>query len=85
MIAIGRVLTGDMPEQEGDADFKAFTCGVSKFVRRRVANEEESAGREVKGSEVPLVQWEGKGVGGGWICEVNGGTQHLANGGERDW
>lgn len=34
MIAIGRALTGNMPEDEGAEDFKCFTCAFSKFSRK---------------------------------------------------
>ncbi|KAF2816044.1 phosphoglycerate mutase family protein [Mytilinidion resinicola] len=34
IIAVGRVLTGRMPENESEHDFDAFTCGLSKFNRR---------------------------------------------------
>ncbi|EME85706.1 uncharacterized protein MYCFIDRAFT_59682 [Pseudocercospora fijiensis CIRAD86] len=65
MIAIGRVLTGCMPEDEGEDDFKCFTCSFSKFVRKP--------------------QSKGKGVGGGWDCEVNGDCSFLEGGEERGW
>jgi transcription factor C subunit 7 len=38
MIAIGRALTGDMPEDECAEDFKCFTCAFSKFERRAATN-----------------------------------------------
>jgi transcription factor C subunit 7 len=34
VIALGRVLTGDMPESVDAEDFRAFTCGVSVYVRK---------------------------------------------------
>jgi transcription factor C subunit 7 len=34
MIAAGRVLTGQMPENPDEDDFHCFTAGLSKFVRR---------------------------------------------------
>jgi transcription factor C subunit 7 len=34
MIAAGRVLTGQMPDDPDTDDFKCFTAGLSKFVRR---------------------------------------------------
>ncbi|PYH96740.1 hypothetical protein BO71DRAFT_374821 [Aspergillus ellipticus CBS 707.79] len=34
LIAMGRVLTGNMPEDSGEEDFGVFTAGVSTFVRR---------------------------------------------------
>lgn len=34
MIAAGRVLTGRMPENPDEEDFRCYTAGLSKFVRR---------------------------------------------------
>jgi transcription factor C subunit 7 len=34
VIALGRVLTGNMPESIDTEDFKAFTCGLSVYRRR---------------------------------------------------
>ena len=34
IIAAGRVLTGQMPEDPDTDDFQCFTAGLSKFVRR---------------------------------------------------
>jgi transcription factor C subunit 7 len=34
MIAAGRVLTGQMPDDPDTDDFKCFTAGLSKFVRK---------------------------------------------------
>lgn len=34
IIASGRELTGEHPEDPDTEDFKCFTCGISKFVRR---------------------------------------------------
>lgn len=89
MIAIGRVLTGRMPEDEGEEDFRCGTCSFTKFVRkggRREAKEME-AWRKEKADEVPDVGWRnGGGVGGGqWECVVNGDCSFLENGEERTW
>lgn len=35
IIAMGRVLTGNMPEDIGEEDFAAFTCGLSTYRRRK--------------------------------------------------
>ncbi|KAH7061943.1 phosphoglycerate mutase family protein [Paraphoma chrysanthemicola] len=35
MIAAGRVLTGQMPDDPDEDDFQCFTAGLSKFVRRK--------------------------------------------------
>ena len=92
MIAIGRALTGRMPEDVCEDDFRTFTCGVSKFRRRvRAYIVDDAAGDGVleewePGMAVPLLDWkEGKGVGGGWDCEVNCYCGHLKDGEERGW
>jgi transcription factor C subunit 7 len=36
MIAVGRVLTGRMPDDPNEDDFQCYTAGVSKFVRRNM-------------------------------------------------
>jgi transcription factor C subunit 7 len=45
IIASGRALTGQMPEDLDEDDFQCYTCGISKFVRRK----ERSAGEGVAG------------------------------------
>jgi len=36
--------------------------------------------------EVPDINWrDGRGVAGGWTCEVNGDCSFLKNGEERGW
>ncbi|KAK2605138.1 hypothetical protein N8I77_008002 [Diaporthe amygdali] len=114
VIALGRVLTGSMPEDVEVEDFRAFTCGLSVFRRRPDA----TANATSKVSTMPLVgmlrtvhtpapqttaspddcsnfladpspatvDWkDGKGVGGGWLCEVNGDCSFLSGGEERGW
>jgi transcription factor C subunit 7 len=44
MIAAGRVLTGQMPENPDEDDFQCFTAGLSKFVRRSADPEKGVAG-----------------------------------------
>lgn len=94
MIAMGRVLTGQMPEDPSERDFQVYTCSISKFVRKGLVGERckvekggGGGGRRVwgPGEPVPVMDWRGRGLGGGWICELNGWTGHLAGGGERDW
>ncbi|PWY88793.1 phosphoglycerate mutase family protein [Aspergillus sclerotioniger CBS 115572] len=57
LIAMGRVLTGNMPEDEGEEDFKVYTAGVSTFVRRGGLRggdgEGERKGRDVEGVLAP--------------------------------
>lgn len=87
ILAIGRALTGRMPENIEEQDFRPFTCGLSKFVRKSTA----PAGTEVgvwKGpdSPIPNTSWRnGNGVGGGWSCELNGDCSFLSGGEERGW
>ena len=88
IIAMGRVLTGRMPEEVGEEDFKCFTCGLSKFVRRRGAsrNEDGMKWSPQRPVEIPDLQWrDGSGVGGGWGCELNSDCSFLENGEERGW
>ena len=69
IIAIGRALTGQMPRDIAEEDFKTYTCGISKFVRRSVllTGEKERAEKWEVGKEIPKVDWrDGKGVAGGW-------------------
>ena len=80
---MGRALTGLMPRDSDEKDFRPFTCGVSKFVRRKV--EVGEAKRWKKGLQVPDVGWRGRGVGGGWDCAMNGSCEHLSRGEERGW
>lgn len=89
MICIGRALTGRMPEDEGEEDFRCFTCSFSKFTRKdgSVAGHTTSSDWNPEDPDtVPDVQWKGgKGVAGGWNCEVNGDCSFLAGGEERGW
>lgn len=90
MICIGRVLTGHMPEDPNEEDFKCGTCALSKFVRRKPA-EGESAKNVGEWSPadpeiVPKIDWKnGRGVKGGWDCVVNGDCSFLTGGEERTW
>ena len=87
LIAIGRTLTGHMPADAYDLDFKTFTCGISKFQRRKVtpAGDQKNAHRE---ADVAVAQneWrDGRGVAGGWNCVMNSDCTHLDGGEERGW
>ncbi|TVY57680.1 Uncharacterized protein LCER1_G004176 [Lachnellula cervina] len=86
LIAIGRVLTGRMPEDIAEEDFRPFTCGLSTFVRR---GKGVQAGVEAwKGPEsgIPSVEWRGgRGVGGGWKLKGSGECGFLSGGEERGW
>lgn len=90
LIAIGRVLTGRMPDDVNEEDFKPFTCGLSKFVRRSVPPKIEGTNVErwdsATGGPVPKIDWRnGRGVAGGWDCVLNGDCSFLDGGEERGW
>lgn len=89
MICIGRALTGKMPDDVDEPDFKCGTCALTTFVRRsktlEVAKEEGTMWDAVSPDVVPSVDWVGKGVQGGWDCVVNGDCSFLINGEERTW
>jgi transcription factor C subunit 7 len=72
IIASGRALTGQMPEDFDEEDFRCYTCGISRFVKR---TEFDGEG-----------QWDRRlGVAGGWDCVENSGCGHLSEGEERGW
>ena len=88
MIAIGRVLTGTMPADPNEEDFKCFTCSLSRFERRDKSARASEVGlwNENTPDDVPVVDWRGgKGVVGGWDCVVNGDCSFLSGGEERGW
>lgn len=92
MIAIGRALTGLMPEDEGQEDFRCGTCALSVFKRRRGRDGERGSDAGIATwssaapEKIPDVRWrDGRGVAGGWDCEVNGDCSFLDNGEERSW
>ncbi|KAL5362893.1 histidine phosphatase superfamily [Aspergillus floccosus] len=94
LIAIGRALTGRMPEDSGEEDFNVFTAGLSTFVRRQPAQKQQETqsegvlapGTRIVRPEVAKVPcWKGTGVAGGWDCVVNGDCNFLSGGAERGW
>ncbi|KAG8156670.1 hypothetical protein KVR01_013461 [Diaporthe batatas] len=107
VIALGRVLTGNMPDNVETEDFRAFTCGLSVFRRRLAATCDGDSAASAPGVRAPTpqttaspdnysksqadpfsaqVDWkDGRGVGGGWLCEVNGDCSFLSGGEERGW
>lgn len=100
LIAMGRVLTGLMPDDASEEDFNVFTAGLSTF-KRRGASSAGSAGQSGGETEIespiaggtkfirvsgPPPQWRnGCGVGGGWDCLANGDCSFLTGGAERGW
>lgn len=94
LIAMGRALTGNMPEDADEEDFNVFTAGLSTFVRRGRtpagdggADQRELApGTRVIRPGAVVPNWQGgKGVSGGWDCVVNGDCSFLSGGAERGW
>lgn len=85
LIAIGRALTGHMPEDVEAEDFRPFTCSLSKFTRRGAGSGEVQTWSG-KDGDVPYVSWrDGKGVGGGWNLDISGDCSFLSGGEERGW
>lgn len=95
LIAMGRALTGNVPEDVNTEDFHVYTAGMSTFVRRSGVSvagtvwerSPLAAGtRLVPENEVQVPDWkDGKGVGGGWDCVSNGDCSFLSGGEERGW
>jgi len=88
MICIGRVLTGRMPEDHGEEDFRCFTCSLSKFERRGSIKEAQDIAQWNASTpeDIPVVNWrDGNGVMGGWDCTINGDCSFLSKGEERGW
>lgn len=88
MIALGRALTGRMPEDPNEEDFRCGTCALSRFDRRDSAEAVApvKAWDPTQPDEIPAVDWRsGKGVQGGWDCTSNGDCSFLKGGEERTW
>lgn len=88
MIALGRALTGQMPEDPTDEDFKCATCALSRFDRRAGtgAVAPVKIWDEKQPDDIPDTDWRsGNGVQGGWECTVNGDCSFLKGGEERGW
>ena len=89
MIAMGRALTGRIPEDLAEDDFQTYTCGVSKFVRKVTCEDftpAENTDNWVPGMGIPNVDLGGgQGVGGGWTCVQNSNCDFLTDGPERGW
>ncbi|KAJ5332700.1 hypothetical protein MYU51_015357 [Penicillium brevicompactum] len=96
LIAMGRVLTGRMPDDSSEEDFNVFTAGLSTFRRRGVESAANSNKDSVSESRLAngttlirssgsVPRWRGRGVGGGWDCIGNGDCSFLSGGAERGW
>ncbi|KAF3913210.1 hypothetical protein AA313_de0206761 [Arthrobotrys entomopaga] len=91
VIATGRALVGD-----DQMEIRAGTCSCSTYKRKDVNSIPEWVdvdGKEVQSTgnldlskvPIPVLPWRGKGVMGGWTCEVNGDCSFLSGGEERNW
>jgi transcription factor C subunit 7 len=87
MIAMGRILTGHMPEDSNEEDFFCYTCSLSMYKRRAAPSvkEETALWDSVRPRMVPKVKWKGSGLLGGWDCLLNGDCSFLSGGEERGW
>ncbi|KAJ5312130.1 hypothetical protein PENANT_c011G11040 [Penicillium antarcticum] len=99
LIAMGRALTGRMPDDSSEEDFNVFTAGLSTFKRRgnmtpavegsSYGPEGESAlaeGTRFVRASGDIPDWKnGNGVAGGWDCVSNGDCSFLSTGAERGW
>ena len=82
LVAIGRVLTGRMPEDLTEPDFKAFTCGLWTFQRKQPLSGDFGDSNVNQ----PQGRWmNGRGIGSGWDCIKNGDCSFLEKGRERGW
>lgn len=90
MIALGRVLTGRMPDNVSEEDFACYTASLSKYRRKSTTLSTTAPTVDKwsadKPSELPILSWKnGTGVGGGWTCEKNSDASYLSGGAERGW
>ncbi|KAL7923861.1 RNA polymerase III transcription initiation factor complex component [Trichoderma austrokoningii] len=77
VITLGRILTGCFPETVDTDDFRAFTCGVSVYRRKRL---HQDGGHGSTDEELgPNL------VVGGWTCKANSDCSFLTGGEERGW
>ncbi|KAK0389483.1 hypothetical protein NLU13_3058 [Sarocladium strictum] len=76
IIAMGRVLTGQIPEDPEDDDFKAFTCGLSVYRRANASTAKASIQQKDESRSAAI---------GGWKCEANSDCSFLSHGEERGW
>jgi transcription factor C subunit 7 len=87
MIALGRILTGNMPENIDKDDFQCYTASLSTYRRRERVKDAEVVGKwdKLLPRHIPKVEWRGKGILGGWDCEKNADCSYLSGGPERGW
>lgn len=93
VIALGRVITGDIPETVDVQDFGAFTCGLSKYTRSRVNSKADSRQEsDTGGLSIARETRDGSSrttgttqSTGNWVCEANSDCSFLSGGEERGW
>ncbi|ROT35713.1 PGAM-domain-containing protein [Sodiomyces alkalinus F11] len=86
IIALSRVLTGQVPENPETHDFDAFTCGLGVFRRKRNPDLSEAEAQNASRQGTDSESWKlGTGVRGGWTCEANSDCSFLSGGEERGW
>lgn len=96
MICIGRALTGKMPDDPDEEDFRCGTCALSVFSRKQSdhgdtdtdgqsRNDRRKSWDRVPPNTAPDVGWQKRGVRGGWDCVRNGDCSFLRGGEERSW
>jgi transcription factor C subunit 7 len=90
MIVLGRVLTGNMPDDPSVDDFQCYTASLSVYRRRRqpersIESKEQQSRLDGRAARGDGLIWKGVGVGGGWDCEKNADCSHLSGGAERGW
>lgn len=78
IIALGRVLSGNIPDTVETEDFQAFTCGLSVYRRRSMQT--STAGSGEPGSPISEAQ-----PVGAWQCELDSDCSFLSSGEERGW
>ncbi|KAL5604490.1 hypothetical protein BROUX41_002452 [Berkeleyomyces rouxiae] len=76
VIVMGRVLTGDIPEDISREDFHAYTCGLSTYRRR--PQQPSTDGNDT----LDLQTAPGRSL---WTCEADMDCSHLSGGEERGW
>ena len=78
IIAMCRVLTGQIPEKEDFRDFDTWTAGVTGLERRK--------GKDARVKVMNGETWKRRlRTFGGWECIENSDTSHLSGGEERGW
>ncbi|KAI0389914.1 phosphoglycerate mutase-like protein [Xylariaceae sp. FL0594] len=97
VIALGRILTGNTPEDPSTDDFGAFTCGLSVYHRQKpsenVAGSEQGFAekrRDIPDGTRPSaddgpMQTRDLGVSSQWTCVANSDCSFLRSGEERGW